>query len=122
MCKDSDDMQCRLGLGEFEDMEGADGIDNLRAEYLAAKLATERERCKFLEIRVQRARGELIPADEVKKAMFVKGRIIRDCILNIPDRIAPLLLNKSAVSEIHVVLMHELREVLKELSQDDQRH
>jgi hypothetical protein len=115
-------MQYKSDLGEFEEAETAEGIDNLRAEYLAAKSATERERCKFLEIRVQRARGELIPADEVKKAMFAKGRIIRDCILNIPDRVAPLLLNKSDASEIHAVLMHELREVLKELSQDDQKH
>ncbi|GHU20261.1 hypothetical protein FACS189472_11300 [Alphaproteobacteria bacterium] len=64
--------------------------------------------------------GKLIPADEVKSAMFAKGRIIRDGILNIPDRIAPLLINKSDASEIHGILMCELRDVLTELSMDEQ--
>jgi hypothetical protein len=117
MCEDSELSQCRLDWGEEESI--AEDINSLRAEYLAAKLATERERCKFLEIRVQTALEKLIPADEVGRAMFAKGRIIQDSILNIPDRIAPLLLNKSDPSEIHGILMRELRGVLKELSQDE---
>jgi hypothetical protein len=121
MCNDSDSglEQYKLDWGEPEDVSIGECASDLRAEYLAAKLATERERCKLLEIRVRTAMGRLMPADEVKNAMFAKGRIIRDGILNIPDRIAPLLLNKADASEIHGILMRELREVLKELSQDD---
>jgi hypothetical protein len=115
MCEDLELLQCKLDLGEEESITE----DSLRIEYLTAKLATERKRCEFLEIRIQTAMEKLIPADEVGRAMFAKGRIIRDGILNIPDRIAPLLINKSDPSEIHGILTHELREVLKELSQDE---
>jgi hypothetical protein len=116
--RDSDLSQCRLDLGEFDETLTADGAENLRLEYLAAKLATERKRCEFLEIRVQTARGKLVQSEDVERAMFAKGRIIRDGILNIPDRVAPLLLNKSDPGEIHNILMRELQEVLKELSRD----
>jgi hypothetical protein len=96
--------------------------DDMHDLLVKTKLKNEIERGKILEARAKAEIGQLISAEKVRQAMFAKGRIIRDCILNIPDRIAPLLLNKSSVSEIHTVLMHELREVLKELSQDDQRH
>jgi hypothetical protein len=121
VCKDSDSEfeQYKLEWGDPEDVSIGECAGDLRTKYLAAKLATERERCKLLEIRVQTAMGRLIPAEEMKNAMFAKGRIIRDGILNIPDRIAPLLLNKNDVPEIHGILMRELCEVLKELSQDD---
>jgi hypothetical protein len=119
MCEDSELPQCKFDRCEKEEESITEDISSLRGEYLAAKLATERKRCEFLEIRVQTVLKKLIPADEVRHAMFAKGRIIRDGILNIPDRIAPLLLNKSDSSEIHDILMHELREVLEELSRDD---
>jgi hypothetical protein len=120
MCVDTEFLQCELDLEGSEGATFTNDIKVLDAEFLAAKLATERERCELLKIKVRKAKGELIPIDDVKKAMFAKGRIIRDGVLNIPDRIAPLLLNKSDASEIHSVLMRELRGVLKELSQDDQ--
>ncbi|GHT97563.1 hypothetical protein FACS1894126_1830 [Alphaproteobacteria bacterium] len=126
MCKKPDNSERQyaldLDLDDIsEDDTGNEGeLECLKAEYVKAKLETEKERCKFLEIRVQTALGKLIPADEVKSAMFAKGRIIRDGILNIPDRIAPLLINKSDASEIHGILMRELRDVLTELSRDEQ--
>ncbi|MDR1236253.1 MAG: hypothetical protein LBJ96_04570, partial [Holosporaceae bacterium] len=89
-----DQRQCRFDMEGLDEVEGGD-FDKLRAEYLAAKTATERKRCEFLEIRIQTAKGELISAEEVEKAMFAKGRVIRDGIFNIPDRVAPLLINKS---------------------------
>jgi hypothetical protein len=111
-------MQCGLDLGEEEEKTTTINLDDLRAEYLAAKLATERKRCKFLEIRIQTALEKLIPADEVGRAMFAKGRIIRDGILNIPDRVSSLLATINDAAKIHEILTKELREVLEELSRD----
>ena len=114
-------LQYTIDCGESEEAGITEDVETLRGDYLSAKLATERERCKFLEIRVQTAMGELIPADDVKRAMFAKGRAVRDGILNIPDRIAPLLINKQDPEEIHNILMSELREVLTELSEDEEK-
>jgi hypothetical protein len=122
VCKDSDSKQCIFDLEEFDEVATSGGIENLRLEYLAAKLATERKRCELLEIRVESARGKLIPSDEVERAMFSKGRIIRDGILNIPNRVAPLLINVPDPAEIYNILMKELQEVLKELSRDENKH
>ena len=62
---------------------------------------------------------ELLPADKVYNAMFAKGRIIRDGILNIPDRISSLLAGIDDSAKIHEILTKEFREVLEELSRDD---
>lgn len=62
--------------------------------------------------------GELISAEKVRNAMFAKGRIIRDGILNVPDRISALLATINDAAKIHEILTKELREILEELSRD----
>lgn len=47
------------------------------------------------------------------------GRIIRDGILNVPDRVSALLATINDASQIHEILTKELRLVLEELSNDD---
>jgi hypothetical protein len=83
------------------------------------KLKNEIERGKLLEARVKTEMGQLISAEKVRHAMFAKGRIIRDGILNIPDRVSSLLATINDASQIHEILTKELKEVLEELSRDD---
>jgi hypothetical protein len=83
------------------------------------KLKNEIERGKLLEAKVKTEMGQLISAEKVRHAMFAKGRIIRDGILNVPDRVSSLLATISDASQIHEILMKELREVLEELSRND---
>ncbi|MBQ3565470.1 MAG: hypothetical protein IJA14_04970, partial [Alphaproteobacteria bacterium] len=83
------------------------------------KLKNEIEKGKLLEARVKEELRELLPADKVYNAMFAKGRIIRDGILNIPDRISSLLAGIDDAAKIHEILTREFREVLEELSRDD---
>lgn len=83
------------------------------------KLKNEIEKGKLLEARVKEELRELLPADKVYNAMFAKGRIIRDGILNIPDRISSLLAGIDNAAKIHEILTKEFREVLEELSRDD---
>jgi hypothetical protein len=83
------------------------------------KLKNEIERGKLLEAKVKNEMGQLISAEKVRQAMFAKGRIIRDGILNVPDRVSSLLATINDASQIHEILMKELREVLEELSRDD---
>jgi hypothetical protein len=83
------------------------------------KLKNEIERGKLLEAKVKTEIGQLISAEKVRQAMFAKGRIIRDGILNVPDRVSSLIATISDASQVHEILMKELREVLEELSRDD---
>ena len=83
------------------------------------KLKNEIEKGKLLEAKVKEELRELLPADKVYNAMFAKGRIVRDGILNIPDRISSLLAGIDDAAKIHEILTREFREVLEELSRDD---
>jgi hypothetical protein len=83
------------------------------------KLKNEIERGKLLEAKVKSEMRELISAEKVRNAMFAKGRIIRDGMMNIPDRISSLLANENDAAKIHEILSKEIREVLTELSRDD---
>jgi hypothetical protein len=93
--------------------------DDMHDLLVKTKLKNEIERGKLLEAKVKSETGELISAEKVRQAMFAKGRIIRDGMMNIPDRISSLLANENDAAKIHEILSKEIREVLTELSRDD---
>lgn len=84
--------------------------------FAKARLKNEIERGKILEARAKSEIGQLVSAEEVKKAAFAKARIVRDGILNVPDRVSALLATINDASQIHEILTKELRNVLEELS------
>jgi hypothetical protein len=83
------------------------------------KLKNEIERGKILEAKAKTELGQLVSAEAVRNAMFAKGRIIRDGIMNIPDRVSALIATINDAAQIHEILSKEIREVLTELSRDD---
>jgi hypothetical protein len=103
----------RKGGGTYEQR------DDMHDLLVKTKLKNEIERGKLLEAKVKTETGELISAEKVRNAMFAKGRIIRDGMMNIPDRISSLLATINDSSQIHEILSKEIREVLMELSRDD---
>jgi hypothetical protein len=96
--------------------EQHDDIHDLIAR---TKLKNEIERGRILEARAKTEIGLLISAEKVRNAMFAKGRIIRDGMMNIPDRVSSLLATINDAAKIHEILSKEIREVLEELSRDD---
>ena len=90
--------------------------DDIHKLLVKTKLKNEIEKGKLLEARVKAETGELVPIDEVRSTFYAKGRIVRDGILNIPDRISSLLATIDNASQIHEILTQELRTVLEELS------
>ena len=90
--------------------------DDIHKLLVKTKLKNEIEKGKLLEARVKAETGELVPIEEVRSTFYAKGRIVRDGILNIPDRISSLLATIDDASQIHEILTQELRTVLEELS------
>lgn len=86
---------------------------------LKTRIKNEMERGKLLEARAKVEIGELIAVDEVKQAAFNKARIVRDNLLNIPDRVANLLASVDDASKIHELLSQEIRNSLEGLSRDE---
>jgi len=82
------------------------------------RIKNEMERGKLLEARAKAEIGELVSVEDVKVAAFNKARIVRDSLMNIPDRVASLLASIDDAHKIHEVLLQEIRTALEELSRD----
>jgi hypothetical protein len=95
--------------------EDGSGLSTL---LLKSRIKTEVERGKLLEIRARAESGKLIATDEVKIAAFRRARIVRDGMLNLPDRLAAVLAAETDVAKVHEVLSKEIRLILEEISRD----
>lgn len=63
-------------------------VTELSTLLLKTGIKNEMERSKLLEARAKAEIGELVSVEEVKVAAFNKARIVRDCLMNIPDRVS----------------------------------
>lgn len=97
---------------------GGGGGDNtdLSTLLLKTRIKNEVEKGKLLEARAKAESGELVNADQIKEAAFNKARVVRDGMLNIPDRVASIIASIDDEHKIHEILTHEIRLVLEELS------
>jgi hypothetical protein len=57
-----------------------------------------------------------VDADEVPAQIFALGRRLRDGLMGLPDRLAPVLAGESDAAVIHRLLTEELERGLEELS------
>lgn len=115
------DIQRNPSLPQYRSGESSyKKTENINELFAKARLKNEIERGKLLEAKVKEEIGRLIDAEDVRKTAFAMGRIIRDSILNIPDRVSALIATITDASQIHEILTNELRQVLEELSRDDE--
>jgi len=77
-----------------------------REHYLAEKARLE----------ALRGRDELVPADQVKAEAFACARAVRDALLGLADRLAPMLAATTDARECHRLLTEEHRVALRGLS------
>lgn len=85
-------------------------------EYLRARAQREGFQAKQAELDYLRAIGLLVPADEAREAAFRRYRTLRDKLLNIPERVAPVVAAERDPARVHKVLTDEIKRVLNELS------
>lgn len=94
------------------------GGQDLSTLLLKSRIKTEVERGKLLEAKARLESGKLVEADEVRIAAFRKARVVRDGLLNLPERLSALLAVETDASKVHELLTREIRQVLTELSDD----
>lgn len=119
-----DEEQADMALAAIRDLSKTEKRSSqesteLSTLLLKTRIKNEMERGKLLEARAKVEIGELIAVDEVKQAAFNKARIVRDNLLNIPDRVANLLASVDDASKIHELLSYEIRNSLEGLSRDE---
>ncbi|HQT38703.1 MAG TPA: hypothetical protein PK231_04700 [Acidocella sp.] len=65
-----------------------------------------------IELKIQT--GELVDKAEVERNNFTTFRILRDNILNVPDRLAAILANETDRHKVHMALSNELKKALRQ--------
>lgn len=63
-----------------------------------------------IELKIQT--GELVDKAEMDRNNFTAFRILRDNILNVPDRLAAILANETDRHKVHMALSNELKKAL----------
>lgn len=88
---------------------------------LKTRIKSEVERAKLLEIKAKVEAGKYVDADDVKVAAFNKARVVRDALLNIPERLAAVLAAESDARRVHQLMVAEIRSALEELTGGPER-
>ncbi|KAG8174666.1 hypothetical protein JTE90_027137 [Oedothorax gibbosus] len=99
--------------GEIEEKRG--NTSELSTMLLKTRIKNEMERGKLLEAKAKAEIGELISVEEVKTEAFNVARVVRNNLLNIPDRVSALLASINDTEKIHETLTEEIRTALEEL-------
>ncbi len=82
---------------------------------LKTRIKNEMERGRLLEAKAKAEIGELISVEEVKTEAFNVARVVRNNLLNIPDRVSALLASMNDTEKIHETLTEEIRTTLEGL-------
>jgi hypothetical protein len=77
----------------------------------------EHYQAELAKLQVTQQRGELVPADEVKKQAFQIGRSIREALANLADRLSHQLAGETDPVVIHQLLTDEHRDALLALAE-----
>ena len=79
------------------------------------KIEVETER---LQLRLEQERGELVPIDAIVTVVERQYGSVKAHLLALPDKLAPMLVNRSDVKEINELITEYVYEALDELRQD----
>jgi len=83
-----------------------------------ARTLTQRYKAALLKLELDEKTGRLADVEAINTEVFNKARAVRDTILNIPDRISPILAAESDPARVSQLLEIELTGALEELSED----
>ena len=96
---------------------------NHQADYQKARALKETVKAQLTKLEYDKETGKVVSRAEVQDAWFRAGRMLRDQLLQLPDRIDARLadilnLDEEALKKCNRVLKDEIHKVLEELSND----
>lgn len=91
--------------------------NKLSTMLLKTRIKNEIERGKLLEAKAKAEIGELVAIEEVKREAFNTARVVRNNLLNIPDRVSALLASMNEAEKIHEKLSEEIKTALGSISE-----
>jgi len=108
-------MKQRLPNGEKFNAQNEDGSTKT---INSTKIFLQEYQGELAKIKVDVAKGELVPRDEVEQKAFTVMRVVRDQILAVPERLAGDLASTTDVKEVKEIMFKELNQVLLYLSDE----
>ena len=96
--------------------QGSAGPGRLASSYADSRAARESYLARLAKLEFEERTGKLVDADEVRAQVFALGRRLRDAVLALPDRLAPVLVGQADPAVIHRILTEEIHSCLSELS------
>lgn len=84
-------------------------------DYQESRARREAAEADLAELKVRTQRGELVPAAAVRAEFSRQMASIRDGLLNIPARLAPVVAAESNLGKVQALIDGELRAVLAQL-------
>ena len=84
--------------------------------YAQSRAIKEAYNARLAKLEYEEKSGALVRTDSVKVAWFNMLRVLRDRVLNIPDRMAPLLAAETDPKQVRELLEAELRQILNDAS------
>ncbi len=87
----------------------------ISATFADAQRRKENALADLREMEVSRKRGELVERKQVEGEAFKTGRLVRDSILALPDRLSGVLAAETDQGKVHLLLTKELRQALEGL-------
>lgn len=84
--------------------------------YHQSRAQKEYYQAQLARLEYEKRMGELLEAEEVKQAIIKNVSITRETLLNIPDRIAPVLLSQNDLHTVTEILRTEIHNALVSLS------
>jgi hypothetical protein len=85
------------------------------SSYIKSRAIREGYSARLAKLEFELKMGSVLSADVVRVTAFNLARRCRDMLLNIPDRISPILAGCSDSSEVHRLLTAEIQRVCAEL-------
>lgn len=89
------------------------GPDGETTSLAASRAKREAYEAELARLKYEQQAGTLVEAEAVKKEAFKTARIIRDGMLNIPDRVSAELVGATDSFVIHRRLTEEIRKALE---------
>jgi hypothetical protein len=85
------------------------------ATFQQARTLREAYMARLAKLEFEEKSGKLVTTESVKNEAFKVARVVRDSMLNIPDRIAADLANETNQFKVHQRLVTEIRRALEDL-------
>ena len=98
------------------DFGGADGGNGTASGYAKARAARELYQAQLAKLELDRQRGVLIRADEVRLGAFNMARKARDQLIALPERVAAILAATQDPAEVQRVLEEEVERICQEIA------